>query len=101
MGATGEKTTCVIFIRGCIRNIQTKSRWLRPGPASTTARHPGDCIDTLRNAAVRPFSDTLRLAREEAPTAPFLLIATWNDHEEGTAIEGGLAKCSPVTTANR
>lgn len=47
------------------------------------------------------FSDTLRLAREEAPTAPFLLIATWNDHEEGTGIEGGLAKCSPVTTANR
>jgi hypothetical protein len=47
------------------------------------------------------FSDTLRLAREEAPSAPFLLIATWNDHEEGTGIEGGLAKCSPVTTANR
>jgi hypothetical protein len=24
---------------------------------------------------------------------PFLLIATWNDYEEGTAIERGLAKC--------
>lgn len=26
---------------------------------------------------------------------PFLLIATWNDYEEGSAIEGGLAKCKP------
>jgi len=26
---------------------------------------------------------------------PFLLIETWNDYEEGTAIERGLAKCTP------
>ena len=26
---------------------------------------------------------------------PFLLIATWNDYEEGTAIERGIAKCGP------
>jgi len=25
------------------------------------------------------------------------LIATWNDYEEGTAIERGLKKCSPNT----
>jgi hypothetical protein len=25
---------------------------------------------------------------------PFLLIATWNDYEEGTAIENGVARCS-------
>jgi hypothetical protein len=24
---------------------------------------------------------------------PFLLIETWNDYEEGSAIERGLAKC--------
>jgi hypothetical protein len=45
----------------------------------------------------KTFSDTLRLAREDAPSAPFLLIATWNDYEEGTAIERGLAKCGPDT----
>ncbi len=28
---------------------------------------------------------------------PFLLIATWNDYEEGTAIERGLGKCAPNT----
>jgi hypothetical protein len=42
------------------------------------------------------FSDTLRLSREFYPPEhplPFLLIATWNDYEEGTAIERGLAKC--------
>lgn len=42
------------------------------------------------------FADTLRLSKEyysaDRPL-PFLLIATWNDYEEGTAIERGLAKC--------
>jgi hypothetical protein len=44
------------------------------------------------------FADTLRLSREYYPAEhplPFLLIATWNDYEEGTAIERGLAKCKP------
>jgi hypothetical protein len=41
------------------------------------------------------FTDTLNLGRRYAAahTMPFLLIATWNDYEEGTAIERGLAKC--------
>jgi hypothetical protein len=26
---------------------------------------------------------------------PFVLVETWNDYEEGTAIERGLAKCGP------
>jgi hypothetical protein len=44
------------------------------------------------------FADTLRLARQYSSAdhpLPFLLIATWNDYEEGTAIERGLAKCNP------
>ena len=39
------------------------------------------------------FADTLKISHEYAPQ-PFLLIATWNDYEEGTAIERGLKKCS-------
>ena len=42
----------------------------------------------------RTFADTLRISREYSPL-PFLLIATWNDYEEGTAIERGLRKCAP------
>jgi hypothetical protein len=38
------------------------------------------------------FADTLRISREYSPV-PFLLIATWNDYEEGSAIERGLGKC--------
>lgn len=42
------------------------------------------------------FRDTVAIARRynssEHPL-PFLLIETWNDYEEGSAIEGGLAKC--------
>jgi len=44
----------------------------------------------------RTFSDTLNLAQENSPPdhpMPFVLIATWNDYEEGTAIERGLAEC--------
>src|SRR5262249_2579751 len=43
----------------------------------------------------KTFSDTLGLARQysQERSLPFLLIATWNDYEEGTAIERGLAKC--------
>jgi hypothetical protein len=42
------------------------------------------------------FADTMKLWRQYSsadPSLPFLLIETWNDYEEGTAIERGLAKC--------
>ncbi len=46
------------------------------------------------------LSDTMKLPQEyysaENPL-PFLLIATWNDYEEGTAIERGSAKCDSRT----
>src|SRR5579864_583953 len=45
----------------------------------------------------RTLADTLRLSQLYYPAdhpLPFLLIATWNDYEEGTAIEHGLAKCN-------
>jgi hypothetical protein len=44
----------------------------------------------------KTFEDTLRLFRENDDPAhpmPFVLIATWNDYEEGTAIERGLPRC--------
>jgi hypothetical protein len=44
----------------------------------------------------RTLTDTLNLAKEnntlEHPM-PFILIATWNDYEEGTAIERGIPTC--------
>jgi hypothetical protein len=42
------------------------------------------------------LSATMRLPSEYYPgdnPLPFLVIATWNDYEEGTAIERGSAKC--------
>jgi len=46
------------------------------------------------------FADTVKLAQDynvnNAP--PFLLIATWNDYEEGTAIERGTEKCKSSET---
>lgn len=44
------------------------------------------------------FADTMKLPREYYPAdnpLPFLLVATWNDYEEGSAIERGLEKCKP------
>jgi hypothetical protein len=45
----------------------------------------------------KTFDDTLRLFEENDESShpvPFVLIATWNDYEEGTAIEPGLPQCS-------
>jgi hypothetical protein len=44
----------------------------------------------------KTFEDTLNMYHhhyDESNPIPFLLIATWNDYEEGTAIERGLARC--------
>ncbi len=49
------------------------------------------------------LTDTMALYRQyytENHPLPFLLIATWNDYEEGTAIERGLEKCTPQTVAS-
>ena len=42
------------------------------------------------------FADTSNLWRKYFPSddlLPFVMIVTWNDHEEGTAIEGGIPSC--------
>lgn len=42
------------------------------------------------------FADTSNLWRKYTPdkeAIPFLMIETWNDHEEGTAIEDGIPSC--------
>ncbi len=44
----------------------------------------------------KTFVDTLNLPLQYFPEGhplPFLVIATWNDYEEGTAIEAGIEKC--------
>lgn len=46
------------------------------------------------------YSDTFNMWRKYVPAGqpiPFILIATWNDHEEGTAIEDGLPTCGDGT----
>jgi hypothetical protein len=50
----------------------------------------------------KTFQDTLQLFREndsEEHPIPFIMIATWNDYEEGTQIENGIAHCSPKQAA--
>jgi hypothetical protein len=45
----------------------------------------------------KTLEDTLRVFEDyddPAHPMPFLLIATWNDYEEGTAIENGVAQCT-------
>jgi hypothetical protein len=46
----------------------------------------------------KTFEDTLRLFdenNEPSHPIPFVMIDTWNDYEEGTAIERGLPHCDP------
>ncbi len=45
----------------------------------------------------KTFDDTLRLFRryhDHSNPLPFLLVITWNDYEEGTAIEPGVSRCN-------
>jgi hypothetical protein len=45
----------------------------------------------------KTFRDTMGLSKKHYPSdnpIPFLLIETWNDYEEGSAIERGLPTCS-------
>jgi hypothetical protein len=49
----------------------------------------------------RTFEESLRLFRRYYPPdrpLPFLMIDTWNDYEEGTAIEPGTAGCGASST---
>lgn len=48
------------------------------------------------------FKDTFNYWRKELPAdqpPPFVMLETWNDYEEGTAIEPGIANCSNTSTA--
>jgi hypothetical protein len=50
------------------------------------------------------FTDTFNLWRKTFPAdegPPFVMIETWNDHEEGTAIEGGIPACGSGAMSNR
>jgi len=47
----------------------------------------------------RTFADTFSFWRKDFPpneAPPFLMLETWNDHEEGTAIERGIPNCGPT-----
>ena len=53
----------------------------------------------------RTFEDSLRVFRryyDNDHPLPFLMVVTWNDYEEGTAIESGYANCkgSPGTMSS-
>lgn len=49
------------------------------------------------------FNDTFNFWRKDSPAddpIPFLMIETWNDYEEGSAIEPGIPTCNPATQSN-
>ena len=50
------------------------------------------------------YSDTFSFWRKELPPdepPPFLMVETWNDYEEGTAVESGLPTCGNVAQVSR
>jgi len=76
-----------------------------PGKIAVGAAWPGfddSRAGWSRNRRMNPrcgktFEESLRLYRryyDDARPLPFLLIVTWNDYEEGTAIEPGVPNCS-------
>lgn len=52
----------------------------------------------------KTFRDTMNFWRKYVPAnqpIPFVLIATWNDYEEGTAIEAGIPSCRDENTPQK
>lgn len=52
----------------------------------------------MDNRCGKTFEDGLKLFRRYSGNqnlSPYLLIETWNDYEEGTAIERGINQCNP------
>ena len=50
------------------------------------------------------YTDTFNFWRKDFPAndpPPFVMVETWNDHEEGTAIEGGIPTCGPAQQQER
>jgi hypothetical protein len=50
------------------------------------------------------YTDTFNFWRKNFPPddpPPFVMIETWNDHEEGTAIEGGIPSCGKASQTER
>ncbi len=52
----------------------------------------------MANRCGKTFEDGLKMFRRysaDQNLSPYLLIETWNDYEEGTAIERGINQCNP------
>jgi hypothetical protein len=50
------------------------------------------------------YNDTFNFWHKDFPAGevpPFVMVETWNDHEEGTAIEDGLPTCGPAQQQER
>ncbi len=90
--------------RDYLDNFYNRMTSKYPGKLAVGAAWPG--FDDTRAAwsrnrhmsarCGRTFEDSLRSFRRYYPASnplPFLMIETWNDYEEGTAIENGLASC--------
>lgn len=51
----------------------------------------------------KTMADTLHVFRsyyDNSNPLPFVMIATWNDYEEGTTIERGISDCNPPSSAS-
>jgi hypothetical protein len=52
----------------------------------------------------KTLEDSLNMYKRYFPESrplPFLMIVTWNDYEEGTAIERGMANCGRPQNATQ
>jgi hypothetical protein len=68
--------------------------WLVGTPRIMNQKCGQTWLDTLNQVSVSGYSHSNQL--------PYLQVATWNDYEEGTAIETGISNCitlAPTTTA--
>jgi hypothetical protein len=87
------------YLRGFYRRMQSKPDKISVGGAWAgfdDSKASWSLNRHMSQRCGRTLSDTLALAQESSSPEhplPFVLIETWNDYEEGTAIERGIAEC--------
>ena len=78
----------------CLRDMDAKAIDIRILSLSAPNVH---AFEAARQPDLaQTFNDTLRMFRryyDQQHPLPFLMIETWNDYEEGTAIERGVDTC--------
>jgi hypothetical protein len=93
------------YLEGFYKKMETRNGEITIGgvwPGFNDAKASWGLNRHMDRRCGRTFEDTLELFRQydSVHAMPFIMIATWNDYEEGTEIEDGISDCNRQARAS-